>query len=508
MVIRNIKYIFGILIYLYSLNLFAQEKLFIPRNFLDAYKNKTRSLDGKPGEKYWQNHSDYKIKVSVNPKTRDLNGDETITYFNNSPDTLKQIVIRLYHDIYRKGVQRNFDMSESNLTDGVKILSLDIDGLSCHLSNQRKYFRNGTNLFLNLDTNQFVLPKSKVKFRIQWNLILPSGPSIRMGTYDSTSFFIAYWYPQIAVYDDIDGWDKFSYLGDQEFYNDFNNYEVEISVPKDFCVWATGVLQNPNEVLSEKHFSRYEQALNSNEIVKIIAKADLVLGGVTRQNSNGNIWKYKADYVPDFAFGMSDHYLWDASSLEVEPGRSILISAVYKESSKDFYDVASAARKIINSLSNDFPGVPFPYPRMTVFNGAGGMEFPMMVNDASTQSYAAMFGLTSHEITHTYFPFYMGINERKYAWMDEGWAVMLPYDIQTEIDSANDPRSKNAQSYARFAGLENDMPMMIPATLLRGDSYRMASYSRPACAYDLLRDILGKDIFDNALREYMRRWNG
>ena len=168
-------------------------------------------------------------------------------------------------------------------------------------------------------------------------------------------------------------------------------------------------------------------------IVHIVDSATLASGAVTATAGPGgtNAWRFRAEYVPDFAFAVSDHYLWDASSLVVDPasGRRVLIDAAYHPDSPDFYEVAEVARNSIDYMSRVFPGVPFPYPQETVFNGADEMEYPMMVNDRSIEDRMYMVSLTSHEIAHTYFPFYMGINETKYAWMDEGWASFIDFFI-------------------------------------------------------------------------------
>ena len=165
------------------------------------------------------------------------------------------------------------------------------------------------------------------------------------------------------------------------------------------------------------------------------------------------------------------------------------------------------AKEALEYFSTDLPGVPYPYPSFTVFNGGGGMEYPMIINDESNTTEAGTVGLTSHEAAHTYFPFYMGINEKKYAWMDEGLAVMLPIKFQSQVEG-NDPLGRNAGYYAVFAGKELEMPLMIPSILLRSPSYRVASYSKPGVAYHYLQDFLGRDTFRKALQEYIYRWNG
>lgn len=370
--------------------------------------------------------------------------------------------------------------------------------------------QNSTNLNIKLDSIDLISPKSKTQLEIDWEVTIPKYSTIRMGTYDSTSFLVAYWYPQIAVYDDVYGWDEIPYTGTVEQYNDFNNYDVKITVPKNFLVWATGTIQNPEEVYSKRVLKRFRLAQKSDSVVNIVTLQDVLENKLNTKNKELLTYHYKAFNVPDFVFALSDHYLWDASTLIVDKatGRKTFISAVYKKESKDFYDVAKIARDVISFFSFEFPQIPYPYPSMTVFNGQGGMEFPMMVNDGSTQSYSAAVGLTSHEIAHTYFPFYMGINEKRFAWMDEGFAVMLPFDLQERYAEGAGPRHSNSTSYENFAGHEEEMPVITPSFLLSGNSYRVASYRRPGCAYDFLRDMLGKEKFISVMKEYVRLWNG
>lgn len=482
--------------------------LYVPLNFQQAYKKGTRLYDGKPGPNYWQNKSKYKIRAELEPKTRKLSGVESITYYNNSPDTLKQIILRLFPDIYRKGNARDFEGDPDVITNGVEIEKLSVSGNEVNMkSGMLSPKREVTNLFIPLEKH--LPPKAEIELKVDWNYIIPDKAQIRTGAYDSTSFFVAYWYPQVAVYEDIDGWDTENYTGHTETYNDFGDYEVEISVPKGFLLWSTGVLQNPEEVYSKNIFEKYKKALQSEEVMGVVEKKDYEKGIVTADKEKLK-YKITAENVTDFAFATSDHYLWDASSLVVDKvtGRRAFISAAYNISTNDFSTVVEVARKSIESFSTHLPGIPYPYPVMTVFNGRGGMEFPMMCNDSAIPELPGTVHLTSHEIFHTYFPFYMGINERKYAWMDEGFATMIPFDFQTENAPGYDPRSRNAQSYSEYAGLDTDIPPMVPSHQLRGASYRTASYRRPGAAFEFLRNFLGDEVFIKALHEFMYRWNG
>lgn len=498
-----------LIVQLFSLQIKAQQStLPSPLNIQDAYKTGTRTFDGKPGPNYWQNKSEYKIKAELDPASRKLSGEESIAYFNNSPDTLTQIVLHLYPDFYRKGNARDFEVDPDAINDGTVIEKLFVNGEELKINGGKTSPRHeGTNLFIPLSKNLF--PKSSAAIKIAWNYTIANESQVRTGAYDSTSFFVAYWYPQIAVYDDIDGWDVLSYTGQAEMYNDFNDYEVEITVPEGFLLWSTGVLQNPEEVYSQNILERYKNTLQSDKIINIVTKKDLENGNATADKEK-LVYKIKAENVPDFAFAVSDHYLWDASTLVVDKqtGRRTFISAAYNKSTEYFSNVAEIARKTIESFSTKIPGIPYPYPRMTVFNGQGGMEFPMMCNDSAIEDVSGTVHVTSHEICHTYFPFYMGINEKKYAWMDEGWATMLPFDFQTENAPGYDPRTRNAQSYSEFAGGETDTPPTTLSYLIKNPAYRTASYRKPGAAYEFLRQFLGDEKFLKALREYMNRWNG
>ncbi len=502
--VLNLTVLF-IILFLGTYNTFSQDE-FIPRNIKKAYDRGTRSLDGTPGPKYWQNSSDYDIKADFNPAARLLTGSEKIVYHNNSPDTLDRIVIRLYQNINRKNASRNFAISSDLITDGMTISNLKLRGEEMDLSNYREFGLMGTLFTISLKDNPLA-PHSDIKMNIDWNFTLPGGENLRMGTYDSTSFLLGYWYPQVSVYDDIDGWDVIPYTGLQEFYNDFSNYNIELTVPNTFGVWGTGVLQNPDEVLSGEYLKKYKSALNSDSVVNIISKADL-----NRQIYNTdnplNTWKFRAENITDVVYGTSDHYLWDASGLQVERGRRVYIAAVYKKESEDFYGVAKIARQCIHYFSAEMPGVPFPFPSFTVFNGEGGMEFPMLINDGSTKSYSSAVSLTSHESAHQYFPFNIGTNEQKYAWMDEGWAVFLPTDLEEELLHNRRRIEREAENFSTSAGTENDIPLFVTTENMSYRPYRLASYTRPGLSYLFLRDVLGEDKFKEALHLYINAWHG
>ena len=490
----------------------AQSTLPIPRDMLHAFKNGTRSYSGKPGPNYWVNSTDYQIRVSIDPQTHRLAGRANLVYHNQSPDTLNEIVFRSYADIFRYGTSRDWPVDSSDVGNTMRVESITVNDSAVAVSGENSRLRRrGTNMTLILPHR--LAPHANLNLSIAWHFTFPFKTHLRMGAYDSTSFFVGYWYPQIAVYDDVNGWDHYNYGGLVEFYNDCNNFDVRISVPKNMVVWATGVLQNPKQLLPATVYERYERALTSDAIVHVLDSTE-VADRVFEINPSAHHWHFKANKVPDFAFALSDHYLWDMVSVTVDPKteRRTTIHAAYKAASADFYEVAQIARAALDYYSKELPAVPFPYPELTVFNGGGGMEYPMMVNDGSSSRHAGTVHVTTHEIAHSYFPFYMGINERKYAWMDEGWATMLPFELQHRLEPAYDPVKRAVGRYTAAAGSEMDIPPRVP-TIVYGPNayvpaYRNAAYSRSGVAYLMLQKTLGKTKFRKALRAYIGRWHG
>lgn len=493
--------------------LFPQNKsIFIPRDIQKAYEKGTRSYDGKPGPNYWVNHSDYKIKAELFPATREVKGSEEIIFYNESPDSLRQLVFRLYQDIMKKGSARDYSVSPSDLTDGVKIDTLIINGAGIDInSKERTAVRQGTNLIVRR-LPKAIAPKSSVRIETRWSFIIPKETRLRMGAYSDSTFYIAYWYPQVSVYDDIEGWDRNDYGGAVEFYNDKNNFELEYTVPANFVVWGSGLYQNIEEVLKPEIVARYKKAWTADEIIKVITKEDLKTG-VTKGKEK-NVWKLKADGVPDISWAASSCYVWDATSVEVDDnGRRVLTDAVYPPKSKSYEEVALFAKLTVQQLSKDLPGEPFPYPKITTFNGetegGGGMEMPMMCNNG-IGSRPAQAGVTCHEIAHDYFPFYMGINERKYAWMDEGWATFFTSaNINNIVDAGGfDSFEGNIKQVSLAMGLENDIPAIAPSISARGQLSGFTAYPKAATSYYFLKDALGDELFKKALHEYIKRWNG
>lgn len=505
-----ISKIFFAIILLTTITQAQNSSIYIPRNIVKAYEKGTRSYDGKPGVNYWINHADYKIQAEVFPKERIVKGTEQIKYYNDSPDTLRRIVLRLYQDIMKKGNSRDDRISPSDETDGVAIDTFMINGVGISTKGRDGLFRSATNIGVR-NLEKPIPPKSITTIDVKWSVIIPKESRIRMGAYNDSTLYVAYWYPQVAVYDDIDGWDMNEYGGAVEFYNDKNNFDFEITVPKKFLVWATGTYQNLQEVVKPEIYSRYQEAQETDGVIRIVREEDLKNGATADKEKN--VWKFKAEEVPDISFATSSGYIWDGIGAEVDAnGRKVFTDAVYPIKSKGWEEVAYYAKLSVENLSKVWPGVPFPYPKITTFNGetmgGGGMEIPMMTNNGMGYSLAGQAGVTMHEIAHTYFPFYMGINERKYAWMDEGWATFFTSSLLGNLVKDADEFTGNVLGIGRSMGNEFDTPMILPSIATRGQMLGFNSYAKASISYYVLKDILGEEIFKKALHEYINRWNG
>lgn len=481
-------------------NLNAQEKrFFVPKEISQAYENGTRSYDGTPGAKYWQNTADYTIDVTVLPEEKTINGSEKITYYNNSPDALGQLVVRLYHDVFKKANSRAYGVNPDDINEGVIISKLSINGEAYEVANPQLVSKNGTNMQVRL--LQPLKSGDQLNIEIDWSFQIPE-TTIRTGAYDSTSFFVAYWYPQIAVYDDVFGWDNLSYDFSTEFYNELANYDVTINVPESFTVLATGELQNPEEVLNEPILERYQQAKESTSPVVILKPEE----ATPEFSHRSGKWQYKATEVNDFSFCLSDHYSWDAASQEVDD-RSVFIHSFYPaEKAAACKEITPNQQKMMKHFSEDMPGIPYPYPEFTTFMsgvGGGGMETPMMANNGNPG-----LGVTIHEMFHTYFPMYVRVNEKRFAWMDEGWANFNTTYLAERFFSETEGSlfaSHSAGVQGNLGGI-SDLPLITSTQFMDQSNYGYASYPLPAFIFTTLHHHLGDELFKQCYRTYIQRW--
>ncbi|MBD2724391.1 M1 family metallopeptidase [Hymenobacter armeniacus] len=483
------------------------QPLYMPRDIQRAFQKGTRAMDGRPGPNYWQNRARYDITVTAAPPARDIRGRETITYFNNSPDTLRQVVMRLTMNIHRPGAARDSDANPDYLTDGLVIDTLQVNG-----QGQPAPFADGGSA-RSLRLPKALAPHDSVKFAIAWHYPI-SVESGREGMIDPTSYFLAYFYPRVAVYDDYNGWDRLPFVDSKEFYNDFNDYTLRVKAPANYIVWATGTLQNPDQVLQKAAAKRLKQSMTSDKVIHVATAADLAKKSITAQQAL-NTWVWTAKDISDVTVGLSDHYVWDAASVVVDAKakRRASMQAAYADSTVDFRESVKNGQYALGWFSNpnNWPGIPYPFPKMTAFQGFADMEYPMMVNDSPQKDPKFAQFVQDHEIAHTYFPFYMGINESRYAFMDEGWATTF----ERLINTAENGAATADEFYKQFRvsrwindrSTAQDLPIITPSSELRA-GYGNNAYGKPSLSYFALKDMLGDALFKKSLHEYMARWHG
>ncbi|MEO8151205.1 MAG: M1 family metallopeptidase [Bacteroidia bacterium] len=493
---------------LFTSLVFAQSnELPLSKNYREALKKETRSTDGKPGKNYWTNFSDYKMNVEVQPKSATVKGSGVMTYYNNSPDTLRSLNFKLIQNVHVTTAPRNADVDSLYNTSGMQIDKMSINDKQVQWNNAEVNSKeNPTNYKLKLE--QPLLPKSKVTINAEWHYQLSKTKGdAREDMLDSNSFFIAYWYPRVSVYDDVEGWDRTPHNEQAEFYNGFGNYDVTIKVPANYLVLATGDLKNPNDAYSESVAGRIDEATNNDDINLCVLMDDIKRKTITLPNEF-NTWHFTADTVPDFAFGISNHYLMNAASAVVDSvsNRRVLIQTAYDTTATNYRDVCSWAQQALKFLSFDLPGVAFPYSKISVFQGHSFMEYPMMVNDMDDADTADAQSTTLHEIAHTYFPFYMGINETRYGFMDEGWAAFFELTGSTRCYKQKDGEKYWADFYCKYGRGASATPMMVNSYEL-SDNYNFNCYGKPALAYYTLMNYLGEEKFKTCLHEYINRWH-
>lgn len=502
-----IKYFYSAAVSIIVMANAQAQLLYTPRNITGAYNKETRSNTGLPGSKYWQNKGRYNITVTAAPPNRTIKGTEEITYINNSPDTLSNLVIKLILNIHKPNALRYTDVTDAYLTPGTQIDGLKINGKAVAWEEPEYHFT-----WQGLRLPGALMPHDSVKLSFNWHYEI-SLQSNREGMIDSTTYFLAYFYPRVAVYDDYYGWDRLDFTDQQEFYNDFNDYTLNVKVPDNYIVWATGTLQNTDEVLQPAIAKKLKSSFTTDAIVSIATAQELAAKNITAHHAF-NTWTWAANDITDVTVGLSNHFAWDASSVVVDDAthRRASVQSAYNDTAKDFHSMVEFGRHSLDWLSHKWPGTPYPFPKTTIFQGYADMEYPMMVNDGTQDDPKFARFVAEHEIAHTWFPFYMGINEARYAFMDEGWATTFELLIGREdmgIETAEGfYRRFRVNSWINDRSAEEDLPIVTPANVLRGAAYGNNAYGKPSLGYLAVKDLLGDDLFKKCLHDYIERWHG
>jgi hypothetical protein len=474
-----------------------------------------RTASGSPGPDYWQQRVDYVIRASLDTVAQTVTGEERITYTNNSPDTLRYLWIQLDQNLFNSSSRgsRLFDQDSRFGTRGAeggvtlkKVAQPAIPagrGRPPVQAAKLDYLVNGTLMKVNLPRP--LAPGGRQVLEIGWSF--PFGPnSNRMGIElidGSHVYEVAQWYPRLAVYDDIRGWNTEQYLGQGEFYLEYGSFDVTLTVPANMLVAATGTLRNPDAVLTASQRARLSRARGSDSTVIIRGRDEIDDPASRPRSANGtHAWRFTADSVRDFAWAAARHFVWDAARAN---GGKTLAMSFYPPSAEPVWNQSTQyVRFAVDNYSSWYR---YPYPVAINVNGIeGGMEYPMIVFCHNRTDAAALFSVTDHEIGHTWFPMVVGNNERLYAWMDEGFnTFMNRYNWDKKYPGQYNRRG-NPGLYIPHALSGREEPVMTPADRIYG-SLSVTAYTKPGLGLILLRDqIIGRDRFDAAFRQYIQRW--
>ncbi|MGM0430325.1 MAG: M1 family metallopeptidase [Pseudomonadota bacterium] len=494
-----------------------------------------RTASGAPGHAYWQQEADYNIQVALDDENQRITAKSTITYTNNSPDTLRYLWVQLDQNRFKKdsiGPQSrtsgsldrvSFSRMESMLTQESFPAGYELTEISKENGEPLAHYVNDT--MLRLDLSEPLKSGESVTFNINWQFnIIEAEVLGGRGGYEyfeddgNYLYEMAQWFPRMAAYYDAEGWQNKQFVGNGEFALEFGDYRVEITVPADHIVASTGVLQNPEDVLTSTQRQRLEVARKADEPVKIVTEEE-ALENQKEGTSETKTWIFEAEKVRDFAWASSRKFIWDAQGYK-KNDTDVLAMSFYPEEGNPLWERYSTA-SIIHTIEhyNDY-SFDYPYPVAISVNGpVGGMEYPMItfngprpyVDEDSGEKYYSKrtkYGLISviiHEIGHIYFPMIVNTDERQWTWMDEGINTYLQFLAEQKWEKDYPSWRGEPRNITRYMASSNQMPIMTNSESIL--QFGNNAYGKPATALNILREtIVGRDLFDFAFREYAQRW--
>jgi hypothetical protein len=483
--------------------------------------NAFRTASGRPGPLFWQNRADYQIKATLEPTTRKLTGEETITYTNHSPDDLDVLWLQVEQNRYRKDARGAFGGGKfpTEFTDGEHIESIAVEGADGKLQ-KAEWVVSDTRMQVRLP-QPLKARDGKLRLHISYSYTVPGefgGRTDVNPTKNGEIFEIAQWYPRMCVYDDLRGWTTDPYLNN-EFYLEYGDYDYSVTVPWDMIVVGSGELLNPQDVLTKTELQRLEQARHSDTTV-MIRSAEEVNDPATRPKQSGTLtWHFRIQNSRDAVFGASKAYIWDAARINLPNGKTALAESAYPVESAG-NGAWGRATEYVKASTEYFSKQWYPYPYPVAINeagSAGGMEYPSITFDSKEAKGSDLHALIAHEIGHTWFPMIVGTDERRNAWMDEGFNTFI--DVY-EADNFNHGEfaPKRDPEYAPGHGNPADEIVKVltdpdaPALLTRADDIREkyrhpVTYFKSAYGLVLLREqIIGPERFDPAFRKYIQTW--
>ncbi|MFO1076114.1 MAG: M1 family metallopeptidase [Planctomycetota bacterium] len=464
--------------------------------------NRMRTASGSPGPDYWQQQVDYRIDVALDPEARTVTGREHVTYHNRSPESLDFLWVHLEQNILRKdsiGAQIGGGDAvggPSDYNDGVAVTRVATGAVDLAHSVYDTMMR--------VELPQPIAAGADFEFDVEWSFAVPQRVFRRYGTMrvtKGTIWEIAQWFPAVAVFDDVHGWNTLPYIGTGEFYTNYGSYDLAVTVPRDHLVVATGVLQNPDEVYTDTQRERLARARTSRETVMIRGK-DEVGDPATRPAGDGPLtWRFHADNVRTVAFASSEAFILDACA----SGDTLVQSAYSEDSLPVWENSTQMLRTAIEGYGKRW--FPYPYPVATNVGGVeGGMEYPMIIfcSGRNRRSAGGLYGVTTHEIGHNWFPMLVNTDERRHAWMDEGFNTFI-----NKYSTADWFPDRKPPSPSGFAGMMRmpGVPIVTEADRLTGMQLGVLEYEKTGVGLQILREyVLGPERFDAAFRTYIRRW--
>lgn len=499
-----------------QVSVYDQHQAFNPE-FYPNYGDDVRTAAGTPGPRYWQNAANYKIDVTLDDINHSVSGTVIITYKNNSPQSLPFLWLQADQNIYSlqsRGVaQTAVDggrWANQNFNGGYNIRSVGI--IRSGKETKADYHISDTRL-------QVVLPQAvkangdSVQVKINYAFTIPEYGTDRLGriqTKNGWIYEVAQWFPRMCVFDNVQGWNTLPYLGQGEFYLEYGNFEYSITASAKQIIVGSGELQNPGEVLTAAQIGRLKQAKVSDKTV-MIREASEVTNPSSRPAGPGKLtWKFKCRNARDVAWAASTAFIWDAAKINLPNNKIALAMSVYPEESAG--DTAwgrstEYVKGAIEHYSNQW--YPFTYPvAVNVAGRVGGMEYPGIVFCGLNARKKSLWGVTSHEFGHNWFPMIVGSNERKYAWMDEGFNTFINTLANSAFNHgeyANDASNRYQLANQYFSDSIESI-FNIP-DVNSHKNWGINSYNKPGLGLQMLREeILGPDRFDQAFRYYIYNW--
>ena len=491
--------------------------------FYKEHGNHIRTGNGEPGKGYWQNKADYAISAELNDQNNQVKGTVTLTYTNNSPHQLGFLWFQLDQNLFNPS-SRGFAKLPPNgrsrygnaanpFIGGYNISSVKLISLVGGKSTETKIEPMISDTRMRVD-----LPKSlqangdKVQVRIEYDYIVPEYGADRTGILknpDGNIYAIAQWYPRICVFDDVQGWNTLPYLGASEFYLEYGNFDVSITAPASHIVVASGDLLNPAEVMTAEQVKRFQKAHISDSTV-MIRSAEEIKVSSSRPSKEKLTWKFSITNARDFAWASSKSFIWDAARINLPSGKKALAQSVYPKSSdgKNAWGRSTEYTKAsIENYSKRW--FEYPYPIATnVASNVGGMEYPGIVFCGSTAKTAGLWGVTDHELGHTWFPMIVGSNERKYGWMDEGFNTFINDIASRDFNNGEyNQGSTDAHMMAKMMYSDRSEAIMKTPDGMKEFNIGLSLYYKPGFALTLLREqIIGEKLFDQSFRKYISDW--